>query len=61
MFLEMGDIDFKPQFAGLSGNNLDIGETVIPEQIFLRGQERLAIDLEKENFLSKKLILKWKR
>ena len=55
VFLEMGDIDFKPQFAGLSGNNLDIGETVIPEQIFLRGQERLAIDLEKGKFFEQEI------
>ena len=34
VFLEMGDIDFKPQLAGFQGNNFDFGEPVIPEQIF---------------------------
>ena len=50
VFLEMGDIDFRPQFAGLPGDNFDFGEPALPEQIFLKGQEAIAIDIEKGRF-----------
>ncbi|WP_440909310.1 FecR domain-containing protein [Candidatus Pelagibacter sp.] len=55
VFLEMGDIDFKPQFAGLTGNNLDFGEPSFNEQIFLKGQDRVAIDLEKGRFFEQEV------
>ena len=46
VFLEMGDIDLKPQFANIA-NNGGIVENFIPEQIILRGQNEIAIDLER--------------
>ena len=55
VFLDMGDIDFKPQFAGLPGNNLDFGEPVLPEQIFLKGRDTIAIDLEKGRFFEQEI------
>ena len=55
VFLEMGDIDFKPQFTGLTGNNLDFGEPSFNEQIFLKGQDRVAIDLEKGRFFEQEV------
>ena len=55
VFLEMGDIDFRPQLAGLPGNNFDFGEPVLPEQIFLKGQEAIAIDIEKGRFFEQKI------
>ena len=55
VFLEMGDIDFKPQFAGLTGNNLDFGEPSFNDQIFLKGQDRVAIDLEKGRFFEQEV------
>ena len=39
VFLEMGDIDFKPQLSGIPGNNFDFGEPVLPERIFLKGRD----------------------
>ena len=55
VFLEMGDIDFKPQLAGLQGNSLDFGEPVLPEQIFLKGRDTIAIDLEKGRFFEQEI------
>ena len=55
VFLEMGDIDFKPQLAGFQGNNFDFGEPVIPEQIFLKGRDTIAIDLEKGRFFEQEV------
>ena len=55
VFLEMGDIDFKPQFAGLNRNNFDFGEPSLNEQIFLKGQESIAIDLEKGKFFEQEV------
>ena len=55
VFLEMGDIDFKPQFSGVPLNNLDFGEPTIPEQIFLKGRDTIAIDLEKGRFFEQEI------
>jgi len=55
VFLEMGDIDFRPQFAGLPGDNFDFGESALPEQIFLKGQEAIAIDIEKGRFFEQEI------
>ena len=55
VFLEMGDIDFRPQFAGLPGDNFDFGEPALPEQIFLKGQEAIAIDIEKGRFFEQEI------
>ena len=55
VFLEMGDIDFKPQLTGFQGNNFDFGEPVIPEQIFLKGRDTIAIDLEKGRFFEQEV------
>ena len=55
VFLEMGDIDFKPQLVGFQGNNLDFGEPVLPEQIFLKGRDTIAIDLEKGRFFEQEV------
>ena len=55
VFLEMGDIDFKPQLAGFQGSNLDFGEPVLPEQIFLKGRDTIAIDLEKGRFFEQEV------
>lgn len=55
VFLEMGDIDFRPQFAGLPGDNFNFGEPALPEQIFLKGQEAIAIDIEKGRFFEQEI------
>ena len=55
VFLEMGDIDFRPQFVGLPGDNFDFGEPALPEQIFLKGQEAIAIDIEKGRFFEQEI------
>ena len=55
VFLEMGDIDFRPQLAGLPGDNFDFGEPALPEQIFLKGQEAIAIDIEKGRFFEQEI------
>ena len=55
VFLEMGDIDFKPQLTGLPGNNFDFGEPVLPEQIFLKGRDSIGIDLEKGRFFEQEI------
>ena len=55
VFLEMGDIDFKPQFTDLTRNNFDFGEPSLNEQIFLKGQESIAIDLEKGRFFEQEI------
>ena len=55
VFLEMGDIDFKPQLSGIPGNNFDFGEPVLPEQIFLKGRDTIAIDLEKGRFFEQEI------
>ena len=55
VFLEMGDIDFKPQFGNLPQGNFDFGETVLPEQLILKGQDSIAIDLEKGQFFEQEI------
>ena len=55
VFLDMGDIDFKPQFANFPQGNFDFGETVLPEQLILRGQNEIAIDLEKGQFFEQEI------
>lgn len=55
VFLEMGDIDFRPQFAGLPGDNFNFGEPALPEQIFLKGQAAIAIDIEKGRFFEQEI------
>ena len=55
VFLEMGDIDFKPQLTGFQGNNFDFGEPALPEQIFLKGRDTIAIDLEKGRFFEQEI------
>ena len=55
VFLEMGDIDFKPQFAGLNENDLNLDGPSLNEQIFLKGQDSVAIDLEKGRFFEQEV------
>ena len=50
VFLEMGDIDFRPQFSNLPQGLSDIESTVLPEQLILRGQQNISIDLDKGQF-----------
>ena len=50
VFLEMGDIDFRPQFSNLPEGLSDIESTVLPEQLILRGQQNISIDLDKGQF-----------
>ena len=50
VFLDMGDIDFKPQFSNLPQGISDFEGTVLPEQLILRGQENISIDLDKGQF-----------
>ena len=50
LFLEMGDIDFRPQFSNLPEGLSDIESTVLPEQLILRGQQNISIDLDKGQF-----------
>ena len=55
VFLDMGDINFKPQFADLANNNPDFEGTALPEQLFLKGQEEISIDLERGRFFEQKV------
>ena len=55
VFLEMGDIDFKPQFANFPGDGNNLIENFIPEQIILKGQDGIAIDLEKGQFYEQQI------
>ena len=50
VFLEMGDIDFRPQFSNLPEGLSDIDSSVLPEQLILRGQQNISIDLDKGQF-----------
>ena len=55
VFLEMGDIDFKPQFANFPEDGNNLIENFIPEQIILKGQDGIAIDLEKGQFYEQQI------
>ena len=54
VFLNMGDINFQPQFVGLPGDQ-NSNQPVLPEQLTLRGQEGIAIDLGKGQFFEQQI------
>ena len=54
VFLGMGDINFKPQFSGLEGED-NSNQSASPEQLTLKGQEGIAIDLSSGEFFEQKI------
>ena len=54
VFLGMGDINFQPQFSGLEGED-NSNQSSSPEQLTLKGQEGIAIDLGSGEFFEQKI------
>ena len=54
VFLGMGDINFQPQFSGLEGED-NSNQPSSPEQLILKGQEDIAIDLGSGEFFEQKI------
>ena len=54
VFLGMGDINFQPQFSGLEGED-NLNQSSSPEQLTLKGQEGIAIDLSSGEFFEQKI------
>ena len=54
VFLDMGDINFQPQFAGLPGDE-NSNQPVLPEQLTLKGQDGIAIDLGTGQFFEQQI------
>ena len=56
VFLGMGDINFQQQFSGLEGED-NSNKSSSPEQLTLKGQEGIAIDLGSGEFFEPSLRL----
>ena len=54
VFLGMGDINFQPQFSGLEGEN-NSNQPTFSEQLTLKDQEGIAIDLGSGQFFEQKV------
>ena len=54
VFLDMGDINFQPQFIGLPGDE-NLNQPVLPEQLTLKGQEGIGINLGSGKFFEQQI------